>query len=208
MDIQFHGANCITLATKHARVTIDDNIVDLGGKAVSKAGDIALFTGAHGDPAAAPKIVIDQPGEYEVSGVSIYGIPARAHMDEPNQRSATVFKLVVDDVRILVVGHIYPEFSDTQLEAIGMVDVMIVPVGGNGYTLDSVGALKLVKKIEPKLVIPTHFEDAALEFPVPQHPLEEAVKTFGLESKEIGNKLKLKHGELEDTMQIAILERV
>lgn len=208
MDIQFHGANCITLITKQARITIDDNIADLGGKAVSKAGDIALFTGAHGDPSAAAKIVIDQPGEYEVSGVSIYGIPARAHMDEANQKSATMFKLVVDDLRVLIAGHIYPEFSDTQLEAIGTVDVMIIPVGGNGYTLDGVGALKVVKKIEPKLVIPTHFEDATLAFSVPQRPLEEAIKTFGLEFKEAGNKLKVKHSELEDSMQIAILERV
>lgn len=208
MDIQFHGANCITLTTKQARITVDDNIASLGGKTASKAGDVALFTGAHGDPVTAAKITIDQPGEYEVSGVSIYGIPARAHIDEASQRSATIFKLVVDDLRILVVGHIYPEFSDTQLEAIGTVDVMIVPVGGSGYTLDSLGALKVVKKIEPKLVIPTHFEDADLEFPVPQHPLEEAIKTFGLESKEVGSKLKLKYSELEDTMQIAVLNRV
>lgn len=208
MDLQFHGANCITLATKQARVSIDDNIADLGGKTVSKPGDIALFTGAHGDPATASKIVIDQPGEYEVSGVSIYGIPARAHIDEANQKNATMFKLVFDDLKVLVTGHVYPEFSDSQLEAIGMVDIMIVPVGGNGYTLDSIGALKIVKKVEPKLVIPTHFEDTSLQFPVPQQPLEGAIKTFGLESKEVGSKLKIKHSELEEIMQLAILERV
>lgn len=208
MDLQFHGANCITLATKQARIVIDDNIVELGGKAVSKPGDITLFTGTHGDPVGTAKIVIDQPGEYEVSGVSIYGIVARAHIDEANQKTATMFKLVIDDLRILITGHVYPEFSDSQLEAIGMVDVMIVPVGGNGYTLDGIGALKVIKKVEPKLVIPTHFEDTSLHFPVPQQSLEEAIKTFGLESKEVGNKLKIKHGDLEDTMQLAILERV
>ena len=49
-----------------------------------------------------------------------------------------------------------------------MVDVMFVPVGGNGYTLDGVGALKLIKKVEPKLVVPTHYDDAMLQFPMPQ----------------------------------------
>src|SRR5687768_3250405 len=124
MDIQFHGANCVVLGTKQARVVIDDNLADLGGKTVAKAGDISLFTTIHGAPGAGVKIVIDQPGEYEVSGVSIYGIVARAHMDEEGKQSATMYKLVVEDLRILVTGHIYPELSDDQLEAIGMVDIM------------------------------------------------------------------------------------
>src|SRR5262245_61153674 len=139
MDIQFHGANCVTLATKQARVVVDDNLADLGGKAVTKAGDIALFTGAHADPAAATKIAIDQPGEYEVSGISIYGIAARGHMDVSGKKTATMYKVMVDEVRLLFVGHVYPELTDAQLETIGMIDVMVVPVGGNGYTMDGVG---------------------------------------------------------------------
>src|SRR5687768_6421836 len=127
MDIQFHGANCITLAAKHARVTIDDNLVDLGGKSVSRVDDVVLYTGPHADPATTPRIIIDQPGEYEVANISIYGIAARSHMDEERQRSATMYKLVIDDLRILVTGHVYPELTDTQLETIGMVDIMIVP---------------------------------------------------------------------------------
>ena len=131
MDIQFYGANCLVLTTKQARLVIDDTIADIGGKSPAKAGDIALYTGAHADPAHhIPKVIIDQPGEYEVSGVSIYGIAARAHMDEEGKKSATMYKLVVEDLRILITGHIYPELSDVQLETIGMIDVMIVPVGG------------------------------------------------------------------------------
>lgn len=207
MDIQSYGANCILLTTKNARVIIDDNLTDLGAKSISKAGDIALFTSAHGLPAQEPKIVIDQPGEYEVSGVSIYGIPARAHMDEADKKNTTMYKIVLDDLRILVTGHIYPELSDAQLEAIGMIDVMLVPVGGNGYTLDGVGALKVVKQVEPKMVIPTHYEDKGLTYPVPQQPLDEAVKALAMEPKEKVSKLKVKASELADTMQLAILEK-
>jgi len=207
MDIQYYGANCVTLGTKHARVVIDDNLVELGTKTVAKAGDIALFTNAHSAPTHSPKIVIDEPGEYEVSGVSIYGIAARAHMDEEGARTATMYKLVVEDLRILVTGHIYPELSDIQLETIGMIDVMIVPVGGNGYTLDPIGALKLIKKVEPKLIIPTHYDAKGLNFPVPQQPLEEAIKIFAMEPKEAVAKLKLKAADLADTTQLAILEQ-
>lgn len=206
MDIQFFGANCVTLTTKQARVVIDDNLADLGGKPVVKQDDIVLYTMAHGGPAVEPKILIDHAGEYEVSGVSIYGIPARSHLDEKGKKTATMYKLVVDDVRILVTGHIYPELSDKQLEQIGMIDVIVVPVGGNGYTLDPVGALQIIKKIEPKLVIPTHFAKDGLNYPVPQQPLDEAIKVLAIEQREPVNKLKLKSSDLSTTMQIAVLE--
>jgi L-ascorbate metabolism protein UlaG (beta-lactamase superfamily) len=207
MDIQFYGANCIALATKQARVLIDDNLSEIGGKSPAKAGDIALFTGAHGDPAQTAKIVIDQPGEYEVSGISVYGIPARAHMDEASAKTATMYKLLTEDLKILVTGHVYPELSDKQLEQIGMIDVMIVPVGGNGYTLDGVGALKLIKKIEPKLVIPTNYESSKLSFPVPQQPLADALRALAMEPKETVAKLKLKPAELSEVTQLIVVEQ-
>lgn len=207
MDIQFYGANCIALTTKQARVLIDDNLVDLGGKSAARAGDVALYTAVHANPAQEAKIVIDQPGEYEVSGVSIYGIPARAHIDEASGKSATMYKLLAEDLKILVTGHVYPELTDKQLEQIGMIDVMIVPVGGNGYTLDGVGALKLIKKIEPKLVIPTHYDNAKLSFPVPQQPLAEALRALAMEPKDTVAKLKLKPSELGEITQLVVVEQ-
>jgi len=207
MDIQFYGANCVTLATKQARIVIDDNLADLGAKSVTKSGDIALYTAAHGEAPAGVKIAIDQPGEYEVSGVSIYGVQARAHMDEEDKHSATMYKLLIDDLRVLVTGHVYPELSDDELENIGMVDLMIVPVGGNGYTLDGVGALKLIKKVEPKLVIPTHYDEKGLNYPVPQQTLEQALKALAMDPKETTSKLKLKSADLGEVTQLVVVER-
>jgi L-ascorbate metabolism protein UlaG (beta-lactamase superfamily) len=207
MDIQFYGANCISLGTKQARIVFDDNLADLGGKSVLKAGDIALFTTPQTEtPKQELKIMIDRAGEYEVSGVSIYGIQSRAHMDEQGKQTATMYKLVIDDLKVLVTGHIYPELSDKQLENIGMIDVMIVPVGGNGYTLDGVGALKLIKKIEPKLVIPTNYDMPGLNFPVPQQTLQDALKSLAMEPKEtVSGKLRLKAADLADVTQLFVL---
>jgi L-ascorbate metabolism protein UlaG (beta-lactamase superfamily) len=207
MDIQFYGANCITLSTKHARVTIDDTVADLGGKSAAKLDDIALFTGVHASPTVKPKIMIDQPGEYEVSGVSIYAIQTRGHLDEAKEKNATMFKLVVDDVKVLVTGHVYPELTDAQLEKIGMVDVMFVPVGGNGYTLDPIGALKLIKKVEPKIVIPTHYSQSGLQYSVPQQDLEQALKGLSMEPSETVAKLKVKPGEFAEGLQLIVLEK-
>jgi len=208
MDMQWYGANCIVIAGKQARVVIDDNLTDLGAKSVIKEGDIVLFTGAHSEPAHSPKLLIDQPGEYEVSGVSVYGIATRSHMDEDKKKTNTLYKIMTDDLNILVTGHIYPELSDDQLEAIGTVDVMFVPVGDHGYTLDAIGALKLIKKVEPKLVVPTHYDDAKLNFPVPQQSLDDALKELAMEPKETLSKLRVKPAELTDTTQLVILERL
>lgn len=207
MDIQFYGANCVSLSVKQARIVIDDNLVELGAKSVSKEGDIAVFTGQHPTVGTKARLVIDQPGEYEVAGVFVYGIAARSHMDEEGLQTATMYKFVVDDLSVLVTGHVSPDLNDDQLEAIGMVDVVIIPVGGNGYTLDGIGALKLLKKIEPKLVIPTYYHDPKLDMQVPAQTLEQALTSLAMEPKETIAKLRLKSADLTDIMQLVVLEK-
>lgn len=208
MDIQFHGANCITIATKQVRLVFDDDLAAHGGKAVSKPEDICIFTGQVPSDFKAPgKMTIDVPGEYEVSGVSITGIQSRSHMDEEGQRNAVIYKVVVGDLKVLVVGHVFPKFSDAKLEDIGMVDLMLVPVGGNGFTLDPTGALQVIKQVEPKLVVPTHYDDKELKFEVPQQTLEEALKVLAMEPKETTKKLTLKSAELTDSTQLVVIEK-
>ncbi len=205
MDLQFYGANCLSLTHKGTRIIIDDNLVDLGGKSVTKSEDVSLFTGAHG--ASKGRISFDSPGEYEVGDISVVGIPAQAHIDEPKTSNATIFKLVAGDLTVVIVGHIYPKLSEAQLERLGIVDVLIVPVGGNGYTVDPGGALMLIKDIEPKLVVPTHYADKALNFPVPQQELKNALAELAMEPKETVSKLKVKPAELSDVTQLVILEK-
>lgn len=207
MEFQYYGANCVRITTKQASITIDDNLADIGLKSPAKAGDIMLFTGAHSEPGVDSKIVIDQPGEFEVSGVSVVGLPARAHIDEEGAKTATVFKIVTDDIKVLVTGHIYPDLTDQQLETIGLIDVMVVPVGGNGYTLDGIGALKVIKKVEPKLIIPVHYADKGASYTVPQQELSEILHALGMEAKETIAKLKLKSSDLFEGTQLTVLER-
>lgn len=203
MEIQFYGANCLKITTKKAVIVIDD----IEGN-VSKTGDIVLFTSEHKKPKKDVKIVIDQPGEYEVSDTSIQGIAARSHMDEEGKMTATIFKIMGDEVRLAIMGHIYPELNDEQLEALGMIDVLTIPVGGHGYTLDGIGSIKVIKKIEPKIIIPTHYADKAIKYEVPQANLEDALKDMALEPKETLPKLKVKGGELlGEGNQLIILER-
>lgn len=206
MDIQFYGANCIIISTKQIRIVIDDNLEALGTKSMVREGDVCLFTSAH-SPVAKAKMTIDLPGEYEISGVSIHGIQARAHIDTETERNAVMYKITAGDTRVLVTGHIYPNLSEAKLEDIGLVDVMLMPVGGNGYTLDPTGALQVIKQVEPKLVVPTHYADKVLNYEVPQQSLEDAITVLGMEPKETIKKLQFKAAEATDTTQLVILDK-
>ena len=128
-------------------------------------------------------------------------------MDEEGIESATIFKLTTIDLRVAIVGHIFPDLSEEQLEAIGTVDVLIVPIGGNGYTLDSIGVLKVIKKIEPKIIIPTHYADSTISYEVPQVELSDALHNMSLEPSETTPKLKVKGSDLPETTQLIVLER-
>jgi len=149
----------------------------------------------------------EMPGEYEVAGVVIHGVAARAHMDEEGKHNAVIYTIEADETKVVVLGHIYPELSEDQLEQIGLVDVAIVPLGGNGYTLDGVGALKVIKQIEPKVVIPTHYNDSKVKYEVPQTSLTDAVKGLGMEISETLDKYKIKPAELSDSTKLIVLDR-
>jgi len=208
MDIQFYGANCVSVTYKGKRVVIDDTLVSLGAKPILRADDLALFTGTYAEPTTGVKLLIDQPGEYEVADISIVGVAARSHMDEDsNGTRATMYKVTAGDLSLLFTGHIYPDISDAQLEKLGRIDVMFVPVGGNGYTLDAIGAQKLIKEVEPKMVIPTHYADKALKYEVPQQDLAQVLKELGMEPKETTAKLKLKAADLSELTQLVVLEK-
>lgn len=206
MEFQYYGGNCIKITTKNAVLVIDDTLKDLGLKSTTKPENVALFTTLIPKHPEA-RLVITDPGEYEVSDISIFGIAARSHMDEAGKKSATIYKLQFEDTRVCILGHVYPDLTEDQLEEIGIVDILIIPVGGNGYTLDGVGALSLIKKIEPKLVIPTHYDDKAIEYEVPQQPLGEALKGLSMDPKEAVAKFKPKPADYGETVQLIVLER-
>lgn len=207
MEIQYFGANCIKISTKNTNVIIDDNLSELGLPSITKKGDIALFTGAHGEPTVEVKLVIDRPGEYEISDVSIMGFSLRAHMDEPDKRTATAYKISVGDISVFITGHIYPDLDEEQLENISLVDILIIPVGGNGYTLDGIGAQKIISNLDPKVVIPVHYCDKTINYPVEQQDLDTSIKLMGMDISQRLDKVKTKSLDLSQSSQLIVLEK-
>lgn len=206
MELQYFGANCLRVSTKKAQIVVDDNLSQVGLKSITKPTDISLHTFDF-QSAMESRFLANMPGEYEISGVVIHGIAARAHMDPAGKMNAIIYTLAADDMRVAVFGHIYPELSEEQLEQIGRIDVAVVPVGNSGYTMDGIGALKIIKQIEPKEVIPTHYADKAIKYEVPQVELVEALKGLAMEPSETVDKYRPKPAELTDTTKLIILER-
>jgi L-ascorbate metabolism protein UlaG (beta-lactamase superfamily) len=205
MEIQYFGANCVRLSDKKASVIIDDNLVGLGLKKVTKPEDISIATLDKSKNADGSFSIVG-PGEYEVSDISIIGIPARAHLDVDGKRS-TMYKIQIQSFNVAILGHIHPDLTDEQLEELGVVDILIIPVGGNGYTLDANAAAHLIKKIEPKIVIPTHFADKGISYEVPQAELSLFTKEMGITEYETLDFLKIKVTELGEKTRVIVLNR-
>lgn len=206
MELQYFGGNCVRITTKKASVVADDNLAKLGLKSITKPTDVSLHT-FKGIAEQDSQFTADMPGEYEIADAVIHGVGARGHMDEEGKVSATIFTVSAGDLNVAILGHIHPDLSDEQLEQIGEVDIAIVPVGGNGYTLDGTGALAVIKKLEPKVVIPTHYADKDIKYEVPQAELADALKNLGMEPTETVEKYKPKAAELTDTTQLIVLKR-
>lgn len=207
MEIIYYGANCIKLQTKKVSVVVDDNLGSLGQKSITKDSDLLVFTSRQQESKVSQNVFYaDRPGEYEAVNISIKGISAQAYLDDPGKKNAIIYRLVIDDYKIGVIGHVYPEISDEQLEALGMIDVLIIPIGGNGYTLDAVGALKIIRKIGPSVIIPTHYKDPKIKYEVPQDSLEEIRKTLSMEPAEELDTLNLKNREFAEGTRLVILK--
>jgi len=206
MEIEYFGGNCVKLSNKKASLIVDDNLAELGLKTKITSNDISLVTSKDIKVDNDARFLIDCPGSYEISDISVKGISARSHLDEDGQR-ATVYVVRIGDFSVAVVGHIYPDVSDDLAEEIGVVDILVIPVGGSGYTLDAVGAAKVANKIDPKVVIPTHYADPKINYPVPQAELAEFLKVMGSTEPEKTSLLKVKESELGEKMHVVVVER-
>ncbi len=206
VEIEYLGGNCVKIKNKKASLIVDDNLESLGLKNRTTDDSVALVTSKDIEVKSSGRFRVDCPGEYEISEISIKGIAHRSHLDEAGKRT-TSFVIRISGIVILVLGHVHPDMTDEQLEELGMIDILIIPVGGSGYTLDPVGAVKIANKIDPKIVIPTHYADKDIKYPVPQVALDEFVKICGTPDPERINHLKIKETDLGDKMHTVIVER-
>lgn len=192
MEVEYKGANALAFKVGSVNLAVDPKLAHLGQKDLKVDGYIEVVTSAQfaAGPDAEPKIVINGPGEYEVSGISIRGISTRLYHETASK--AVIYRLDIAGFRVAVLGHTVAQLSENQLEDIGIVDIVAIPVGGNGYTLNAHEAAAIVRQIDPKIVIPLHYQDTGLKYETTQDSLDGFLKELGATQHETVDKLKLK----------------
>lgn len=190
-DVEYRGGNCIQINTKEKSVILDGNLSILGIKNPKLKTGISIATDPRLMLNLEDGVSIDGPGEYEAGPFTIKGIKARLSIDSEGYRS-TAYRIEVGDISIAVLGNIESKLTEDQLEQIGVVDILAVPVGGNGYTLDASDAVKLVRQVEPKIVIPVHYQDPALKYDVAQDSVDRFISELGAPVEKMP-KLKIKN---------------
>ncbi len=205
MDITYLGAGSVKLVGRNLTVVCDPYDESYGlGKAASKA-EVVVLTGPEGFGTIADARVFDGPGEYEVKHSMITGVPTRLHIDESGHRG-TAYSIMIDGVNVVVVGNIAGKLDQDQIENLGNVDVLVVPVGGKGLTLDAEGAAAVVTQLEPSYVVPVHYADDATKYPLPQDSVELFLKEMGVKP-EPESKLRVNPKEAPAETQVVLLTR-
>jgi len=212
LDVSWHGLSCFRLRGKNATVVTDPYPASVGVKLPRLEAD--LVTISHGHPyhsnldAVTTKdaFIVEGPGEYEVKGVTVFGIRSFHDAVEGAEAGAnTIYVLEVDDVRICHLGDLGHGLDDETVEAIGTpVDVLLVPVGG-GRALTAAKAAEVVRTIEPRWVVPMHYRLPG--FKVELDGAETFLKEMGVTEVQPQSKLIVQYsGSGEGDTKVFVME--
>jgi len=216
MQIIWKGQSCFQIITQTGKNNQTSLVIDpfdesIGLRVPKLEADILLITHSHFDHSnkraiSGSPFIIDGPGEYEIKNVFIQGIPSWHDEKEGKDRGEnTIYTIEAEDLKLSHLGDLgQKELSDEQLNKIGDVDILMIPVGGI-YTIDSKIAPKIISQIEPKIVIPMHYQIPRLKAKL--DGLDKFLKAMGVKSTEPLNKLAIKKKDLpEEEMRIIVLK--
>jgi len=223
MKIIWLGQSCFRIIVnlnkkEETTIVIDPFSSEIGLKFPRIKADILLTTHSHYDhsnvkgvsglhPPATP-FIISGAGEYEIKDIFIKGIPA-FHDDVGGKERGeiTIYKIEAENLKICHLGDLgQKELTDSQIEKIGTIDVLMIPVGGI-YTISAKTAAKIISQIEPKIVIPMHYKIPKLKIKLDS--LDDFLKIMGQkpEKGEILDKLSLKEKDLpKEGMRVVVMK--
>ena len=163
MNIKWFGQSCFLLTDENGVRILTDPCSPKTGYDVKNVYCEAVtvshrhFDHNHITSAAGEPVIITEPGEYDVNGVRIIGFPTFHDKFEGEKRGPNVmFLYEMDGIRILHAGDIGHQLSRELIAKIGLVDVLLVPIGGT-YTLDYLEAREFANSLRPSVVIPMHY---------------------------------------------------
>ncbi len=208
-EITWLGHACFRLKAKDAVIITDPYDRSLGLGTHGQRADVVTIShnSAHHNALSSVKgepFMLDGPGEYEARGISIEGVWSFADDQNGKLRGRnTIFLFHLEDLVICHLGALGHTLSSKQQEALGDVDVLLVPVGGH-TTLTATKASEVIAQLEPKIVVPMHYSTGRES--LTQDTLEAFTKEMGLTEYTPQEKLVIKASDLDDTTRIVVLE--
>ena len=207
MTITWFGHSCFRIEAKEGSVLIDPFGKDIGLRPPKIKDNIVLVSHHHHDhdntaDANPEAFIIDGPGEYEKQGISVRGVRSFHDKSGGKERGPnTIYIVKADDLTVCHMGDFgQDKFDDHQLEEIGDIDILMIPVGGT-YTIDYKEAANAVSQIEPKIIIPMHYKTKDLKLDVAGP--EKFVKEIGLTPEKVDKfKILKKNLPVEETKLI------
>jgi len=209
MDINWLGHSCFRIRGRQAVIVTDPFPPDLGYTLGKLTADIVTVSHQHPSHnysqgiGGEPKIITG-PGEYEIKGVLIIGI-ATFHDAEGGQKRGknTIYLMETDGLTVCHLGDLGHVLTTEQVEEIGDVDVLLLPVAG-GSTINAPMAAEVIRQLEPKVVIPMHYKTPVVKRELGQ--VDSFLKEMGIERPNSQPKLSLNPSNLPTSTQVFLLE--
>ncbi|MBZ9578041.1 MBL fold metallo-hydrolase [Patescibacteria group bacterium] len=206
MNITWYGQSCFQISSaqgknNHVSIIIDPFGGDIGLKLPRKLeADVVLVSHDHFDhnnikAVSGQPLVIKGPGEYEIKGVFVQGISGFHDNSQGAKRgNVTIYTIETEGMRMCHLGDLgQKELSSDQLDKIGEVDILMIPVGGI-YTIDAGEAIKVMAQIEPKITIPMHYQIPKLKIKL--EGIGKFLKALGIKSLEPLPKLSIRKKDI------------
>ncbi|HEY5574988.1 MAG TPA: MBL fold metallo-hydrolase [Anaerolineales bacterium] len=211
MEITWHGLSCFRMNERGmASVVTDPFDHKIVGYAPLKlkAEVVAVSHDAPGhnyvSAVRGKPHLVTGPGEYEIGGVFITGVPTNGQGKRKSEESRnTLYLFDYDGLTVVHLGDLKRVPSQTEIEALGEVHVALVPVGGGGG-LNAAKAAEVVSLLEPGFVIPMHFSTP--ESKLKLAPLSKFLKEMGVAESEPEPSLKVSRSTVPTETRVVVLE--
>lgn len=217
VDVWWYGQACLRIKGKSTSIVIDPYDGEFTGLGKLKLeADIVAVTHDHGDHNNVSAVsgisegknpfVLNGPGEYEIAGVNVVGIPS-FHDDKggADRGKNTIYSINVDDVNFVHLGDLgQKQLTQAQVEALSACDVLFIPVGGT-YTINADDAPDIISALEPKIIVPMHYFVDGLKFKL--DPVSKFLGAMGKEKLEPVAKLSVSQERMPQEVEVVVLEK-
>lgn len=211
MEITWHGHSCFRISERGLATVVTDPYDSdaVGYEPLKLRGDIVTISHNAPGHSNAPAVrgknhVITGPGEYEIGGVFITGVQTNGRSKRGAEESRnTLYVFDYNGVTVAHLGDLRRVPSQTDIEALGEVQIALVPVGGGGG-LNAAKAAEMVSLLEPGIVIPMHYSMPASKIKLA--PLNKFLKEMGVAAAAPEESLKVSRSTIPSETRVVVLE--